>query len=167
MKPLDRLREAAKARLRHLRAIGATSHDLALGIAIGVFVATMPFMGVQTVCAVALAWAMGANMPAAVAGTFWANPVTYPFLWIGSYGIGAWLLGVDDPVTMNGLAASLSDIVRSVPGQDRSSAKVLAILGPLTVGALALGLATGAMVYCGMRGLFERIGRVRRATAPR
>ncbi|HMN93636.1 MAG TPA: DUF2062 domain-containing protein [Hydrogenophaga sp.] len=65
---------------------------IAFGVAIGVFfgllipVAQIPF-------SVAVAVAMRANVPAAVASTLISNPVTYGPLWYGSYRLGKFVLG--------------------------------------------------------------------------
>ena len=83
-----------------------------------------------------------------VAGTFVGTPLTYPLMWLGSYRVGAWLLGHDVALFKFGadrlwslLASGSSDIVGQAAGQ---AADLLApIVKPLLIGSFVLGLAAG------------------------
>lgn len=61
---------------------------VALGMAIGVFISTTPTIPFHTVIAVALAFVFRCSKPAAVLGSFFANPVTIPFFYWASYKVG-------------------------------------------------------------------------------
>lgn len=63
-------------------------HRLALGIAVGLFVAFLPIVGVKTGLAFGLAWMFGANKAVSVPLVWLSNPVTivpmsYPGYWLG------------------------------------------------------------------------------------
>ena len=132
--------------------LGGSAHGLALGVAIGVFVATLPILGVQFIFAALLAWLLRGNVPAALLGTFWANPVSLPFIWIASHWLGCVVLGV--PVTLN--AAELLETLATVratlltPGTQTLS-NVYAVLWPvwkpLVVGALPLATICAVLLY--------------------
>lgn len=63
-------------------------HSLALGIAVGIFVAFLPLIGIQMGLAFGMAWLMKANKAVAVSLVWVSNPVTmvpvyYPGYWLG------------------------------------------------------------------------------------
>lgn len=66
---------------------------IAMGMAVGVFVGCTPTMPFNTVLAISLAFLLQGSKTAAVLGTWVCNPLTVPFLYLGSYKIGYWLLG--------------------------------------------------------------------------
>ena len=137
----------------------ASPHAIALGVAIGIFVAFIPVLGIQMTLAALLAYAVRGSLLAAVAGTFIGTPVTYPFMWIGSYRLGAWLLGQDSAPLTSGverLGSLLASATGSLPGSagdqmPEQVARLLApIVKPLLVGSLVLGLAAAGVAYYGM-----------------
>lgn len=143
------------------RRIGASPHRLALGVAIGVFVASTPLLGLQFILAAALAWTLRASLPAAMIGTFWANPVTCPPIWLASYGIGAALLGLDPFVEGRGVPEALARLGDMTLHMDRHAwatvyGVVRPILQPVLLGSIPLGLGFGAIVYALVRHLTRR-----------
>lgn len=63
-------------------------HRLALGIAIGMFVAFLPIVGIKSGLAFGLAWLLGGNKAVSVPLVWLSNPVTivpmsYPGYWLG------------------------------------------------------------------------------------
>lgn len=80
------------------RDIQTDPHYLALGVAIGVFVAATPFFPFHTVIALLLAILLKGSRIAAAAGVWISNPITLPFFYIGTYKTGAFFLGVTSPV---------------------------------------------------------------------
>ncbi len=122
-------------------------HTVALGLAIGAFVAVLPVVGIQMLMAVGIAWILRGSAAAALAGTFVANPLTYPGLWLASYEMGCMILGVGS-VFGGGLEA-LSQARLSVAAV---SLDLLAESGwrlwkPMLIGAVPLGLAAAAISY--------------------
>jgi uncharacterized protein len=148
--------------LRTLR-LSTSPHKLALGLAIGVFVATTPLLGLQLLLATGIAWIMRGSIPAAIVGTFWANPLTSPPVWLASYGVGAWLLGADPLVQGRGvpdvLAHLVSDVGRLTLKFNRDALTTLygtllpivqPILQPVLIGSLPIGLILATIVYAVM-----------------
>ncbi|MFV0296190.1 MAG: DUF2062 domain-containing protein, partial [Hyphomicrobiaceae bacterium] len=138
------------ARLR-LSRLPATPHSIALGLSIGVFVSFQPILGIQMLIACAIALVLGASCAASVAGTFAGSPLTWPFMWVASYELGAFVLGVDRNVSFDDLwnafvgpgaaASTLSG------GMTTTSVVFTRILQPLALGAIPLGLLAGGLTY--------------------
>ena len=68
-------------------------HYIAMGVAIGVFVGVTPTIPFHTVLAIALAFVLRGSKPAAIIGVWFANPVTVPLFYIGSYKVGVFVFG--------------------------------------------------------------------------
>jgi uncharacterized protein (DUF2062 family) len=122
---------------RTLRLSG-TPYAIAMGAAIGAFVACTPFIGLHILITFALAWLVRANMIAGAIGTVFGNPATFPFIWAGAYEIGQFMLhgGVHDA------PAHLShDLL------EKSIGEILPIIEPMVVGSIPIGLAAGCIVY--------------------
>lgn len=66
--------------------------EVAAGGAVGMAVGLTPIVG-HTPLAVAIAALTGQSKLAAALGVWVNNPVTFPFIYGGSYVIGAWMLG--------------------------------------------------------------------------
>lgn len=87
-----------------IRAIGYMGHRLrrlpdrpgkvALGLAAGVFISFSPLFGFHIAAAAALAWLIGGNVVAAMIGTFFGNPVTFPLIATTSLWFGRKVLGI-------------------------------------------------------------------------
>ncbi len=71
-----------------------TSHRIAFGLAIGIFLSFSPFFGFHIIFAMVLARYIGGNVFAAFVGTFFGNPLTFPFIAGISFALGRWLTGV-------------------------------------------------------------------------
>jgi uncharacterized protein len=68
-------------------------HKLALGIAVGIFVALLPLIGIQMVLSFALAWLLRANKAVGVALVWISNPFTMVPLFYPGYWLGCKILG--------------------------------------------------------------------------
>jgi hypothetical protein len=121
-----------------LRRLSATPHVVALGFAAGVFSAVTPFLGTHLMMAVAVAWIIGGSMVAAVLGTFFGNPLTYPFLWYATYVVGNAMLGYEGESTHIDLSEG---IFRS------SLDQIWPIIKPMSLGCIPVGLAAAALGY--------------------
>ena len=76
-----------------------TPHRIALGMAIGIFIAWTPTVGFQMMLAVPLAYILRANRVASLIGVYLSNPITFlPMYWL-DYHLGAMLLG--NPLTFD------------------------------------------------------------------
>lgn len=132
--------------------LDAPPHALALGLAIGVFASFQPILGVQMLFAGAVAWMLGGSMAAAFLGTFVGTPVTWPFMWLASYHLGAFIIGEDRSVTVGELWDALAGLgAAASPGALDAGYGggnvVWQVLVPLAVGAVPLGLLAGAAFY--------------------
>jgi uncharacterized protein (DUF2062 family) len=67
--------------------------QIALGAAIGIFLACSPFLGTHTLAALALALLFRASRPAAFLGTLVNNPVTMTFIYLLEIKLGSYVLG--------------------------------------------------------------------------
>ncbi|MCQ0970083.1 DUF2062 domain-containing protein [Paracoccus sp. TK19116] len=73
-------------------------HRIGRGVAAGVFVSFTPIFGFHFLGGAAVAWLIRGNILAALLATFVGNPVTIPFIAVGSLTLGHWLLGIDGAI---------------------------------------------------------------------
>ncbi|MCG6911294.1 MAG: DUF2062 domain-containing protein [Deltaproteobacteria bacterium] len=85
-------KERFKGFLTHLRDLQGDPQYIAMGMAIGVFIAFTPTIPFHTVLALCLAFILKGSKPAAAIGVWLSNPVTIPVLYYGSFKIGRLLL---------------------------------------------------------------------------
>jgi uncharacterized protein (DUF2062 family) len=78
-------------RLRIVR-LSDTTQKIALGLALGTAIAFSPIMGTHFIQVAFLAWLLEANLLAALIGSFFGNPWTYPFIWWGSIELGSYIM---------------------------------------------------------------------------
>ena len=50
-----------------------------------------PFIGLHALIAILLSWILGGSMAAAIIGTLFGNPWTFPFFWYLTYEVGDFL----------------------------------------------------------------------------
>jgi uncharacterized protein (DUF2062 family) len=102
-KPLSRQRHQWKERwfmrpfrllLEHPAYWSLNRRNVTRAFAIGLFVSFVP-LPVQMALGATLAILMRVNVPAAIAGTMFANPVTMVPMYLGAYWVGCWLLGMN------------------------------------------------------------------------
>ena len=72
-----------------------TSHKIALGAGIGVFVCFSPILGVHMAMALVIVYILRANLVASFITTMFGNPVTYPFIATASLSLGRAVLGMN------------------------------------------------------------------------
>jgi hypothetical protein len=123
---------------RRVVRLSGSPHAIALGVAIGAGVAFTPLLGFHTLIAVGIAFLLGGNLIAAALGTAFGNPLTFPFIWGGTYRLGKAILGAPHVHGEENVAHSLA--VRSLDA-------VWPLMKPMLVGAIPLGLAGGAIIY--------------------
>jgi uncharacterized protein (DUF2062 family) len=70
---------------------------IAAGMAIGIFVGITPTFPFHTILAIGLAYILRASKAAAAIGVWIGNPLTIPFIYMGSYKTGALILGTSLP----------------------------------------------------------------------
>ena len=91
--PYRWIRVQGWAFLRRFLRLRATPHAIALGAAIGVFIAMTPTVGLQMVIAFVLATILGGNRLAAVLPAWITNPVTIVPIYTFNYWLGTVLVG--------------------------------------------------------------------------
>jgi hypothetical protein len=112
----------------------------ALAFALGVFIGCTPLVGLHALIALGLAFLLGLNRIAMLAGTFVNNPWTLVPITSAAVWIGTALLGVDPaPPRLEGLA--------TWTGVGEFLMRCRPFLLPLFVGALALGALAAAAAY--------------------
>jgi uncharacterized protein (DUF2062 family) len=137
---------------RHLLSLRASPHEIALGCAAGAFASITPLLGVQTIMAILLATLLRASVPAAIAGTFVGNPLSWPFIWASTYAMGQQMVGLEgvlDPTTFqrNVLLVWGALLERSPHALDATVTLLWPLVWPMLAGSLPLGLLTAAVVY--------------------
>lgn len=83
---------ASKYIMHRLSRLPGSGYSIACGFAFGAAISFTPFVGLHLVIAGALSWLAGGNVLAAWIGTLVGNPWTFPFIWLGLYKFGNWIL---------------------------------------------------------------------------
>lgn len=143
-----------------LKRLPDTPHKIALGFAIGAFVCFTPFFGLHFFAAAFLAWVLRGNVMAALTGTFFGNPLTFPIIAAVSYRMGLWIMDYSRNDTawykikqgFNNATSTLWGNVKSLFGYGPSTWDGLleffyTVMVPYTVGGLIPGFATAVVIY--------------------
>ena len=154
--------------LLRLERLEASPHQVALGCAAGVFMSITPLLGTHMLLAVLIAFAFRANIPAALIGTFFGNPLSWPVIWAGTYFAGCYMLGIEGVMTMSGLENYLAPWFQSLaawsPGLiDTSAAMIWPVLKPMLAGSLPVGFAMAIIIYYVLRPMIAAYQRSRAA----
>ena len=119
----------------------ATPHAIAAGVAAGVFVSFLPYLGLHFVLAAAIAWLLAGNLIASAFGTAIGNPITFPLIWATSYKLGCAILGAN--ATHGGSPIQLGRLWQRLEfGQLWEP-----LLKPMTVGGIPIGLVFAIVFY--------------------
>lgn len=97
MKPTKRncfINILRKVRINFLKIYYArgSSHEIALGAAIGAFWGVFPTFGLSTILSLLMYKFIRFNLLAAISGAFISNPLTSPFLLLISYKVGSYFI---------------------------------------------------------------------------
>ncbi|GAA5103737.1 DUF2062 domain-containing protein [Bartonella jaculi] len=138
-------------RKRILR-ISATPHKVALGFAIGIFLACSPLFGMHIVLAIFFSWILRGNFAAAIIGTIFSNPLTFLLIVMADYKIGYLCLSLFSDVN----EISLSQIRTLFDGLTLSNVPLLfkgaweSIMRPMILGGTLLGFIFAGLSYIGV-----------------
>ena len=147
--------------LRFIRLRG-DPHELALGMAFGIFTGMMPVMPFQMALSVALALVFKGSKITAALGTWVSNPLNWYFLYYFSYKLGACILGMEGSSTV---FATIMDMVRSDVESMVIVEKILQSGGLMAAAFLLGGVIMGTVValpsYFVFLYIFKRIRRWR------
>lgn len=145
----QRLKRICWERLvRPLLFVQDTPRSKAGGVALGVFVAFTPTVGVQMPIAFALATLLGVNQPLAVAMCWITNPLTVPPIYYFEYVIGTWLLDVEAIGSSSAFWRQWEQVSAQYPGYWERVTHLAGNIGfPLLLGSLPLSLTLGIVSY--------------------
>ncbi|WP_455475086.1 DUF2062 domain-containing protein [Bartonella sp. B30(2025)] len=134
--------------------ISATPHKVALGFAIGIFLACSPLFGVHMILAVLFSWILRGSLAAAILGTVFSNPLTFLFIVMADYKIGYLCLSFFRGADVNEI--SFSQVRTLFDGLTLSNVSLLfedawnSIMMPMVIGGIILGLIFGSLSYVGV-----------------
>jgi uncharacterized protein len=157
--PRGGFRRAIKYVLHRMRRLPDPPHRIARGVFIGTFVNFPPLYGLQLLTAAALSWLTRGNILAAMLFTFLSNPITTPFIAVGSIELGHWILGIEQPLDFATVYAAFADAghqlwlnISAIWGDHRAEWDKLEgffdyIFWPYTVGSIIPGLIASTIAY--------------------
>ena len=91
------IKDRLKALYVRIKEIQGDPRHIAKGMAIGVFTGVTPTIPFHTVLAIALAFILRGSKPAAIIGSFVANPITIPFIYVACFKVGTFILNKPIP----------------------------------------------------------------------
>jgi len=153
---------------RWLLSLRGSPESIALGVAIGLFVACSPLLGIHLVMAIAFATILGANRPAALATSFLNNPLTFVPIYALEYWIGSFFWS-GPPVER--VRMVLGDVADQLTGSSvlnfREHVALVLELGrdvliPMLIGGTILGLLVAATAYFPVLSLVRMLRRKRK-----
>lgn len=126
--------------LRFIRLRGYP-HELALGMASGIFVGMMPIIPFQTALAVALAIIFKGSKLTAALGTWISNPLTIYIIYRYCYQFGSFMLGYDHSTKI------LAPVVEAIHNGEvlNSIIKILSAEGTVMAAFLLGGIVLGVI----------------------
>ncbi len=140
----ERMRELGVERIRHWVRFVLHTDDTparaAVAFALGVFIAWTPVIGFHTLLALGLAFLLGLNRVAVLAGTFVNNPWTFVPIYTASAYLGSLILGSDAPKPRLEAISTWSDI-------GDFFAQFGPWIAPLTTGTLILGTTCALLSF--------------------
>lgn len=121
--------------------ITATPHAVAAGVAAGAFASFTPYLGFHFIIAAAVALCLRGNVVASALGTAVGNPITFPFIYGATLGLGRFVLNGRHPETIEpfDLGYTLTHLDFWHVWEP--------LLWPMTVGGLILGSLVGLAAY--------------------
>jgi uncharacterized protein len=163
----SRFRKGLRRVVIWLLLLRGSPHAIAMGVAVGVFVAFTPTYGVQMLLAPLIATFLGANRPASIPPVWITNPLTMPACYAFTYWVGTtfWAGPPVDEVydmmvqTLSRLATfdvwEIFDQFVAFMGMLRD------ILVPLFIGGVIVGLVAGGISYVVTREALRQYGEFR------
>ena len=137
-------------------------HKIALGLTCGIFACFLPIFGFHFLIAAILAYLVNGNIVAAIFGTFFGNPVTFPLIASFSINLGQRLLGQEliDVESLLEKCVKFFDALwrgfKAIFGYGKSDWKLVfdfasEIFFPYLVGGFLLGFVTALTSYVVLR----------------
>lgn len=152
-------RRAGQYMLHRLRRLPDPPHRIGRGVAAGVFASFTPILGGHVAFAMLLSWAIRGNILASLIGTLAGNPLTLPFIAVGSVGLGRAILGEPMQIAPQTIIGELgraagefaNNLLAIVTDREAHwshfSAVWDGILLPYLIGGILLGAAAGIVAH--------------------
>jgi uncharacterized protein (DUF2062 family) len=142
------VRDALRRLTDYLARLPDTPERLAFAFGLGAFLGFSPFVGLQTLLGLGVAYAMGLSRVAVVAGT-WVNlPWLVPVYYVLATEAGARLLGMDSPSTLAGdMTAAITESGFGFAAIRRLFALFRPMLWPFALGSTLGGLIIGFLSH--------------------
>ena len=143
--------------LRFLRLKGEP-HELALGMALGVFTGMLPILPFQIALAVALALLFKASKITAALGTWVSNPLNLYFIYLYDFKLGAYLLGLEKGhEIIKSVMASINrgDAVVVIWSKLLSSG--ITLVSALLIGGIIIGAVLATPTYFIFLKVFQKL----------
>lgn len=139
--------------LLHPRLWHISRRGVSLGVAIGIFFGFLvPIAQIPLSAAVAVA--LRANVPTAVASTLVTNPITFPPVYFAAWKVGSWMLGEDTSGDAPRLPGATAPGATDGKTADRSGGwwvrtwrQVTGVGKPLMAGLVTFAVGGGLLVY--------------------
>ena len=132
----------------------ASPHSVAAGVAAGVFSSFTPFLGFHFMIAFAVSYVIAGNLIAAAAGTFFGNPLTFPFIWASTYATGRFILSGAQSTVTSTAHERMAEIAHSnlielglVGLLHKIDAMWEPVIKPMAVGAVPIGTMVAILFY--------------------
>ena len=142
---------SAKYMSKRVLRLTASPHAISAGVAAGVFASFTPFMGLHFLIAFLVAYIIAGNFLAAASGTFFGNPLTFPFIWTSTYKLGNFILSGETDTKEDGDLTGLADVSIVDEGFTGLFEKVIGIwdpvMKPMLIGGVPLGILFGIVAY--------------------
>ncbi len=164
--PQTGVRRAWLYHMHRLARKNVSPHSLAIGVAAGAFASFTPLIGFHFILAGVLAYLLGGNLLASAVGTAVGNPLTFPFIWLATYNVGAIMMGRETRTAVTvqpdysmgdayatGLWAYASELW----------AKLESVIVPMIIGGIPLGLICAATCYWLVRRVIATLQAARQA----
>jgi uncharacterized protein (DUF2062 family) len=146
-------RSARYVTKRILRLTGSP-HAISAGVAAGVFASFTPFMGFHFLTAFLVAYIVAGNLLAAALGTFFGNPISFPFIWASTYTTGNFILNRTTNPEHEGPGETLNSLEMGNFWEGGVSALFHQLVGiwhpivkPMLVGSIPVGVSVSVVIY--------------------
>ena len=159
---------SAKYVSKRILRLTASPHAISAGVAAGVFASFTPLLGLHFIIAFVVAYIIAGNFLAAASGTFFGNPLTFPFIWASTYNLGNFILSGETPEESGEQPPGLEGVSFFENGITGILDAILSIwdpiVKPMIIGGIPLGICFGIVGYVVTRwaaGIFNAARRKR------
>ena len=142
--------------------IPGSAYSLAAGFACGAAISFTPFIGLHFVLSALLAYIMRANIVSSAIGTVVGNPWTFPFIWVGVFNVGRFIMHVDEA---GGVVAKdvdfLNVMTKSMEAMHRLDFQFLIetsapVMVPMLVGSVPVAIVVWMIFFFPLRPMIAK-----------